>query len=288
MSRSATYEELKDAIAAAYPALSRQLQQIARFALERPNELALGTVATVAEAADVQPSALIRFANALHFAGFSEMQQLFRARLLERSVSYRERIGRMRRSGEVRTSDAGVLHQFVGDAIDELGHLEDSVRAADLAAAAKLICAAQRVHVLAQRRAFPVACYLAYALGQLELKTQLLGGLGGMLAESLRGIDAKDVLLVASFHPYSPEVVDAARTAFARGVRVIAITDSALSPLKPAARVCFELAAGPNPAFRSLVAPMCVAQALVISAGHRLTAPKRSAPRRAAAAKAAA
>ena len=76
--------QLKDAIAAAYPRLSPQLQQIARFALERPNELALGTVAAVAEAADVQPSALIRFANALEFGGFSDMQQLFKARLLER------------------------------------------------------------------------------------------------------------------------------------------------------------------------------------------------------------
>ena len=287
MSRSSTYEELKDAIAAAFPRLSPQLQQIARFALERPNELALGTVATVAEAADVQPSALIRFANALEFAGFSDMQQLFRARLLERSGSYRERIGRMRRDGGTgggapgrgangrAAADAGVLHQFVGDAVDELSHLEDNVRAADLTAAARLICAATRVHVLAQRRAFPVACYLAYALDRLELKTQLLAGLGGMLGESLRGIDVKDVLVVASFQPYSPEVVEAARAAHAQGVPVIAITDSALSPLKASARVCFELGQGPNPAFRSLVAPLCLAQALVISAGQRLTAPQQ-------------
>lgn len=289
MTRSRTYEDLKDAIAAAFPKLSPQLQQIARFALERPNELALGTVATVAEAADVQPSALIRFANALEFAGFSDMQQLFRARLLERSGSYRERIDRMRRDGGAgvaaagratngrphrpAAADASVLHQFVGDAVDELSHLEDNVHAADLAAAARLICGAARVHVLAQRRAFPVACYLAYALDQLELKTHLLSGLGGMLGESLRSIDKKDVLLVASFQPYSPDVVAAARAAHAHGVPVVAITDSALSPLKASARVCFELGQGSNPAFRSLVAPLCLAQALVISAGQRLTAP---------------
>jgi DNA-binding MurR/RpiR family transcriptional regulator len=287
MTRSRTYEDLKDAIAAAFPKLSPQLQQIARFALERPNELALGTVATVAEAADVQPSSLIRFANALEFAGFSDMQQLFRARLLERSGSYRERIDRMRRDGGAgvgaaaratngrphRPAAASVLHQFVGDAVDELSHLEDNVRAADLASAARLLCGAARVHVLAQRRAFPVACYLAYALDQLELKTHLLSGLGGMLGESLRSIDKKDVLLVASFQPYSPDVVAAARAAHAHGVPVVAITDSALSPLKASARVCFELGQGSNPAFRSLVAPLCLAQALVISAGQRLTAP---------------
>ncbi len=290
MTAVTSYEQLEGAISAAYPKLSNQLQQIARFALERPNDLALGTVASVADAAGVQPSALIRFANALEFGGFSQMQQVFRARLLERSGSYRERIDAMRRSGATagagNAAGTGVLHQFVGQAVSELGHLEENVRAADLAAAARLICKATRVFVLAQRRAFPVACYLAYALGQLELKTQLLDGVGGMLADSLRSVDKHDVLVVASFQNYSPEVVAAAERLHALAVPVIAITDTALSPLKASATVCFELGQGANPAFRSLVAPLCLAQALVVSAGQRLTQPKASrakvaAPRRA-------
>lgn len=274
MARAISFNDLKERISAAYPRLSPQLQQIARFALERPNELALGTVAVVAEAAGVQPSALIRFAAALELGGFTELQQIFRVRLLERSGSYRERIDRMRRDTAAPPEEGGVLHTFVGEAVAELGQLEENIAAADLARASELICAAQRVHVLAQRRAFPVASYLAYALGQLELKTHLLSGVGGMLAESLRSVDAQDLLVVASFQPYSQEVIDAARACAARGVPVIAITDSALSPLKPAAGVCFELGSGPNPAFRSLVAPLCLAQVLVVSAGHRLTAPK--------------
>ena len=269
MTPATSYQALTDAISHAYPGLPRQLQRIARFALERPNELALGTVAAVAEAAQVQPSSLIRFANALDFSGFSEMQQLFRGHLLERSGSYRERIDQLRRRGPA-GGKASVLHQFVGEAVAELGYLEESVRAADISAAVKLICRASRVHVLAQRRAFPVAAYLSYALIQLELKTYLLDGMGGMLGESLRNVARDDVLVVTSFHSYSPEVVDAAAAAQARGIAVIAITDSALSPLKPSARVCFELGPASDRAFRSLVAPLCLAQALVVTAGHHL------------------
>jgi DNA-binding MurR/RpiR family transcriptional regulator len=273
MTRMSRFDELKDAVSAVYPTLSRQLQQIARFALDRPNELALGTVAGVAEAAGVQPSALIRFANALGFGGFTEMQQVFRERLLERSGTYRERIDKVRRTGEVAASDAGLLHRFVGEAITQLGQLEESVHAADLAAAAGLICDAARVHVLAQRRAFPVACYLAYALQQLEIKAHLLDGVGGMLAETLRNIGREDVLLVASFRDYSADVVEAARQANERGIAVVAITDNALSPLKPCARVCFDLGQDSLTAFRSLVSPLCLAQALVVCAGHRLAEP---------------
>jgi DNA-binding MurR/RpiR family transcriptional regulator len=281
MPTRSSYDDLKQAITLAYPKLSNQLQQIARFTLERPNDLALGTVA---EAAGVQPSALIRFANALDFGGFTELQQVCRDRLLASSGSYRERIAQMRRSGKAAGAETGVLHQFVEDGVVELGQLDEHVRAADLSSAARLICNAAHVYTLGQRRSFAVAHYLAYALGQLELKTWLLDGMGGMLADSLRNIETRDVLLVISFKNYTPEVIDAAAQAHQRGVPIIAITDTALSPLKPLASVCFELGAGVYPAFRSLVAPLCLAQALVISAGDRLTTPRTPrAPSRAAA-----
>jgi DNA-binding MurR/RpiR family transcriptional regulator len=60
-------------------------------------------------------------------------------------------------------------------------------------------------------------------------------------------------------------------------VPVIAITDGPLSPLVEPARVCFELAVDSAKPFRSLVAPLCLAQALVMSTGH-LLAEKPAAP----------
>jgi DNA-binding MurR/RpiR family transcriptional regulator len=268
--RATTYDELKDAISDAYPTLSPQLQRLARYALDKPHDLALGTVAAVAEANAVQPSSTIRFANALGFDGFSQMQQVFRSHLVERGAPYRERIKRMQRGAQ---AEGGVLHQFVGEAVDELRQLEEHVDPKALAAAVKLIAAAPQIHVLAQRRAFPVAAYLAYALNQLELRAHLLDGLGGMLDSFARNLGKGEVLVVASFRNYTPVVVETALAARARGVAVVAITDSALSPLKPAADVCFELGDDSSRPFRSLVAPLCLAQALVVSTGQRLAAP---------------
>jgi len=278
----ANYEQLESRITQAYPGMSKQLQRIARFALERPDELALGTVAAVAEATEVQPSAMIRFANAVGYGGFSEMQQVFRSHLVQRSSSYRERIDAMRRKqgNGAERAPASVLHQIALDATAELAQLEDKVAPADLQAAVKLIAKAPRIHVLAQRRAFPVAGYLAYALSQLELRTHLLDGAGGMLHESLRAIAPGEVLLVASFRNYSPEVLEAARIATERGNPVIAITDGPLSPLKATSKVCFELADDSSKPFRSLVAPLCLAQALVVGTGHQLAEQPAARPAR--------
>jgi DNA-binding MurR/RpiR family transcriptional regulator len=281
MKPASTYEEFADALGAAYAGLSPQQRVIAQFVIEHPDDFALGTAATVAEAAGVQPSALVRFANAMKFAGFTDLQRLFRDRLRQQAGTYRERIGAMKSPTADRADATQLLSSFVELGISELHRLEQRVPDAALRQAAQMLCAAHRVHLLAQRRAFPVAAYLAYALGQLDLPVQLHDGVGGMLGESLRLIGTDELLLVTSFKDYSAEVVEAALMARERGVQVIAITDVALSPLKPAAHVCLEIGAGAPSPVRSLVAPMCLAQTLVVCAGQCLVEPrpKRRRPR---------
>jgi DNA-binding MurR/RpiR family transcriptional regulator len=109
----------------------------------------------------------------------------------------------------------------------------------------------------------------------LELRTHLLAGTGGMLAQSLRSIAPEDVLIAASFQSYSTEVIDAAAMAKESGTTIIAITDGPLSPLKATSRICFEIASDSSREFRSLAGPLCLAQALVVAAGLYLVEHKK-------------
>ena len=278
---AATYDDLQAEIGRRFPALSRQLQRIARFALERPQDVALDTVAAAATKAQVQPSAMVRFAQALGYDGYSDMQRIFRDRLVQRSASYRDRIASLRRTHPpAQSRPKAVLHDFVADSIAHLSHLEEHVAPARLESAVKLLARAGHIHVLAQRRAFPVACYLAYAIAQLELPVSLLDGVGGMLREQARALKSGDVLVAVSFRNYSPEVIELAAECFRRGITVIVITDSPVSPLAQSATVAFDLGDASDRPFRSLVEPLCLAQALVVSVGHEL-AEQAAAPRRA-------
>jgi len=141
---------------------------------------------------------------------------------------------------------------------------------ADLGAAVKEISQAKTIYVLGHRRSFPVAYYLAYALTQLELATHLLDSVGGMLRDPAQLIGPKDALVVISFKNYTPEVIEVAQGCHARKVPVIAITDNALSPLARHARVCFQIEENTSKPFRMLVAPMCLAQALVVAVGEHI------------------
>lgn len=265
MSAATRYEGLARAIAEAYPSLPNRLQGIARFALDNPDQMALSTVAEIARSADVPPSAVIRFANALGFEGFLALQRVYRERLVARSATYRERIATLRKRGE---GGSGVLPQLVDSAIGELEQLRDQVDTSLFRRAAVLILDASRVHVLAQRRAFPVAAYLAYGLSQLEVAASLLDSVGGMLRQQVSLLRRGDVLIAASFRNYSPEVVEAAGICRRNDVPVIALTDHSVSPLAKSATLRFDLGDNLALPFRSLVVPLCAAQALVISVGY--------------------
>ena len=169
--------------------------------------------------------------------------------------------------------NGGVLHQFVGEAIAELqpargarrrrgaGRGGEAARRARRRSTCWRSGAPSRSPATSPTRSTSSSCARTCSTASAACS-----------ANSRARIGAGDVLLVASFRNYSPAVVETALACRARGVSVIAITDSALSPLKPAADVCFELGDDSARPFRSLVAPLCLAQALVVSTGHQLAA----------------
>ena len=268
-----TFAELKVAVADNYPSLSGQLQKIARFVLEYPEDMALETVAVIAQRADVQPSSMVRFAQALGYDGFSDMQQVFRSVLVTRSGNYRDRIETLRRQSKSGEADSGtVLADSVEESIHALQLLGEHTTSGDLDRAIELLAQAKDIYVLAERRAFPVAFYFTYAIGRLQRSVHLLDGVGGMLDQQVRNIKQQDAVIVVSFPPYSPTVVKLLAEQSQRGVATLSITDSAISPIALEATVTFGIKQQEERAFRSLVAPMCLAQSLVVGLGHRLVA----------------
>jgi DNA-binding MurR/RpiR family transcriptional regulator len=237
--------------------------------------MALGTVASIAGRARVQPSSIVRFANAFGYAGFSALQQVFRSRLVEGvGPTYRERIAAMRDAyANGRAPSAGpadVLTRFVADSVAALEHLHESIREAELKRAIRLLARAERIYLLAQGRSFPVAFYLHYAICRLDLRAELIDGVGGTGRLQAGTATRRDALVAVSFKDYSPEVVSLTEEMRRRGLAVVAITDGPFSPLASSAAVVFELHEDDSHAFRSLVAPMCLAQSLVVALGHHL------------------
>ena len=241
---------------------------IAEFALDHPTDMALGTVAEVAQRAKVQPSAIVRFARALGYAGFTEMQQIFRSRLVASvAPSYRERIAGLRRDGRFRDTrkPRAVLGRFASEGMVSLEVLQDSTPEKDLTRAVTVLGAAHTIFVLGLGGSFPVAAHLTYVLRKLGRRVVLLDGLGSALGEQAACATPHDALIAISFKTYNPDTVRLFPELVARKVPAVVITDSLLSPLVQGATVVFEIPDMPEAALRTMVAPMCLAQSLAVS-----------------------
>lgn len=265
--KAMSYDELRGAIAQRHRALSGRLQQIAEFVLDHPTEVALGTVAEVAARSGVPPSAIVRFAHALGFGGFTEMQQVFRSRLVAGvAPSYKARLARMKHEEKsiLGRKPAAVLGRFVAEAQSALVTLSQSAHARELDAATAILAKARDIYLLGLGGSFPVATHLAYVLRKLGRRVVLLDGIGGSIHEQSHPASSEDALVAISFRNYYPDTARLFPELVARGVPAISITDSLLSPIVEGAKVVFEIQDMPEPALRTLVAPMCLVQALAI------------------------
>src|SRR4051812_12463581 len=145
-----SYDELRGTIAQRHRELSGRLQQIAEFVLDHPTDVALGTVAEIAQRSNVPPSAIVRFAHALGFDGFSQMQQVFRSRLVAGvAPSYKARLARMKdeEKSSLGRKPTAVFERFIAESQSSLVTLSQSVKPRDLQAATAILTKARDIYL---------------------------------------------------------------------------------------------------------------------------------------------
>jgi DNA-binding MurR/RpiR family transcriptional regulator len=245
--------------------LPRRLKDCAAYVLEHGDRIAFDTVADAAQAAGVQPSALIRFAKALGFTGFTEMQRLFRADVVAPRPDYQTRLATLRAHGD--DAPEALLADFSAAATASIEQFAAAVDRGALARAAALLDTAPTLHVMGLRRSFAVASHIVYLLRRLDRPAILHDGVGGIDGEPMIG--AGHALVAVSFAPYAAETVALAESARARGAFVVAITDPGLSPLRAVGDVAFEVREEEVGGFRSFAATFCLATALCVAVGAR-------------------
>lgn len=265
-----TFDSLRTRIRDRYIDLSPHLQRIAKLALDEPNQLALTTIAAIAETLDVQPSTLIRFAKEFGYDGFSAMQQVFRLRLIEGAPVYREQIyGEKVASREPGGARAN-LDECVDALIASLERLRRDIRPEEIEKAAALCMSARHIYVAGLRRAHSIATYFSYGMMRLERRCSLLDFSSGMAGQQVANMSHDDLLVAIAFPPYSSPVVDVVRDANVRGLKVLAITDSQSSPLALGATDSFFVDTEGSSPFRPISGAIGLTQAIILSISAKL------------------
>jgi DNA-binding MurR/RpiR family transcriptional regulator len=273
------YEELRAKIVARANTFSKRLSQVGRFFLNHPEEVAINTLVRLANQAQVPAATITRFAKEVGFAGFAELQTVFRERLLGPSLPY---VARMAEPGMQLGSDTvgkadldkpgEVFGSFIQAAVQSLLRIEAGLDRTRLDAFVDVLASCSTVHVAAARGAFGLGAYTVYGLANIGKRAHLIDNLGAMRAVQVAAMHPSDVLLVMTFDDYTPETVDATRMAARDGHRILAITDNELSPVAKLADHVLYVNEARLGHFRSQVPAMVVCQSIIVSLGRRMSA----------------
>jgi DNA-binding MurR/RpiR family transcriptional regulator len=266
------YEDLIRVIHDRYDGMSKSYQKIALYLTQNPNDVAVRSVNSIGESSGVHASSFVRFAQALGYEGFKDLQSLFQKRLSTAAPGFEARVKALEKELGERTdrSEMGLMHDLVVRDIASLKEMLTNIQPEDLAEAVSLLEKADVVYLMGQLRSAPVVELLRYILTMLGKRCVLLDPGGGLATHMARAMRKTDLLFAVSFRFYANEVVNVVEEAAGRGIPIVAISDSTLSPLAKSARVLFAVPEHEYTFSRSLAAPMCLAQALTVALAARL------------------
>ncbi|MFA4912829.1 MAG: MurR/RpiR family transcriptional regulator [Burkholderiaceae bacterium] len=245
-----------------YQSLPPKLQRAARYAIDNPKAMALNSMRSSAAEAGLPASAMHRLARTLGFDGYEAMRAVYRDWLAQGRGMFAERATALQKRGAANESE-----RLVGDIVQaetlNLAQVTDPRTLAALKAAHDLLRSARHIHVAGLRSLFPAAFYFNYACNMFMPNVSLLSGVGGTFSDDLRHAGRDDVLVIFSYEPYARDSVSAARYARAQGMQIIAVTDSAVSPIASQAAALIVVPNATPAFFPSVVPAMAIAQTLV-------------------------
>jgi DNA-binding MurR/RpiR family transcriptional regulator len=262
-----SYEDLIRRIHDRYDETSKSFQKIALFLTQNPNDVAMFSVNALADKCGIHASNFVRYAQTLGFKGFKDLQKVFQRRLSTAAPGFDARIKALETELDSAQGDGamGFLQNIVVRDIASLQGLLTEETAEKIKTTVDHLKAAETVFLVGQLRSSPVVDFFRYLLTMLGKRTVLLDASGGLATKMAEMAGPSDMLLAVSFRFYANEVVNVVENAASRGVPIVALSDSTLSPLAKGADVLFAIPEQEYAFSRSLAAPMSLAMAIAVA-----------------------
>ena len=226
-------------------------RRIAHCLVEHEGKAAYLSAAEVADLAGVSQPSVTRFAMALGYEGYPALRRRLRE-LTGDAPEARAEGNAMQLAVRAEAEHLARLH-------DQLARLDDVERAAEL------LIASRPLPVLGLRAAAPLAGYFGYFAAKVHPDVRVLDSGGTSLLDRLDQARAAgaDAMLAVVLPRYPRESLEAIAEAKRAGYAVVAITDSAVSPVAERADVVLPAAVGTQLVFDLHTGPMAMAMVLL-------------------------
>jgi len=241
--------------------LTKSEKRIANFLRKNQEESAFLSAGEIASRLDLSEATLVRFARSLGFSSYPAMrtvlQDNFRRRVTH-SARLRGRLNDLRDGGDI-------FERLTATEIDFLTQALDSIKQEELNKAVEILHEHDRVFVFGLGPSVSLVDLLELRLRRFGREVVPLTSSGREFLEYLTMMEENDLLFVICFFDQNPAlklVIDYANKV---GATIIMLTDTLEAILGDKVDVVLSAKRGPIGEFHSLVVPMTVINALLLS-----------------------
>lgn len=244
---------------------SKGQKLIANFILESYDKAAFMTACKLGRTVNVSESTVVRFAAELGYDGYPSMQKALQEMIRNKLTA----IQRIEVSND-RIGDQDIMSMVMQSDIEKIRITLEETDRESFNQAVDMIIAAKRIYILGVRSASALANFMGFYFNYifdnvLRVDTTSISE----VFEQVMRIGPGDVFIGLSFPRYSKRTVQAMQYAKSQGANVIAITDSAVSPLANIADISLLAKSDMASFVDSLVAPLSLVNALIVAVSRK-------------------
>lgn len=241
--------------------LSKGHKKLVKYISENYDKAAFMTASKLGENVGVSESTVVRFATEMGFKGYPELQKELQQMIKSKLTA----VQRMEVSSNLMSEDDAIKKVLNGD-IDLIRDTLESVSDIEFKKAVETINKAKKIYILGVRSSAALASFLYFYLNPVFENVVLIDtSSASEMFEQMFRISENDVCVAISFPRYSKQTINALRFINDRGTKIIAITDSAVSPIAEYADTLLVAKSDMVSVVDSLVAPLSLINALIVA-----------------------
>jgi DNA-binding MurR/RpiR family transcriptional regulator len=241
--------------------LSKSHKKLAEYISTNYDKAAFMTASRLGEKVGVSESTVVRFATEMGYKGYPELQKELQHKIKSKLTA----VQRMEVSSTLIGEDDAIKKVLNGD-IELIRQTLENVSEEQFRKAVSLINNARKIYILGVRSSASLASFLYFYLNPVFENVVLVDtSSGSEMFEQMFRIDENDVCVAISFPRYSKQTINALRFINDRGTNIIAITDSAVSPIAEFSDTVLVAKSDMVSVVYSLVAPLSLINALVVA-----------------------
>lgn len=229
-----------DEILRAKDLLPKKQRILCNYLILNYEKASVMTVAELAESAGVGTTTVMRFVQIMGYSSFPAFKRdLINAMLMKNAAPYQT----LKQSfvGDSQTESSDTFRNVIADGIHVFENLCSPANITQFEKAIQLLLNADNIYTLGMRSSKVLALYFEYLVDRFYPHVRQLSDQGEFIYDRVFGhMTEKDVLLVFSVYPCTLKTIRVGELCHQRGIPLILITNTSISPLTKIADVVID------------------------------------------------